>query len=101
MARFRHDTSLGGVGRHFPVTEWTRILDPGARKAMLDELCAKYWKPLYSYLRCRGYANEQAKDLVQGFFTEKVIDQELVRSADRDKGKFRNFLLWLNFNGLD
>jgi DNA-directed RNA polymerase specialized sigma24 family protein len=93
MSKYRHDTSLGGVGRHFPVTEWTRILDTTTRKAMLDELCVKYWKPLYSYLRARGYANEQAKDLVQGFFTEKVIDQELVRLADRDRGKFRNLLL--------
>ena len=93
MSKFRHDTSLGGVGRHFPVTEWTRILDTTARKAVLDELCVKYWRPLYSYLRAKGYANEQAKDLVQGFFTEKVIDQQVVRLADRDKGKFRNFLL--------
>ena len=93
MSNLRHDTSLGGAGRHFPVTQWTRILDASARKAVLDELCTKYWKPLYSYLRCRGYSNEQAKDLVQGFFTEKVIDQELVQSADRDRGKFRNFLL--------
>ena len=93
MAKFRHDTSLGGLGRHFPVTQWTRILDTKARKAVLDELCVKYWKPLYSYLRCKGYGNEHAKDLVQGFFTEKVIDQELVRLADRDKGRFRNFLL--------
>jgi hypothetical protein len=93
MAKLKHDTSLGGAGRHFPATEWTRILDTTARKAVLDELCTKYWKPLYSYLRCRGYANEQAKDLVQGFFTEKVIDQELIHSADRHRGKFRNFLL--------
>ena len=93
MAKFKHDTSLGGVGRHFPVTEWTRILDTTARKAVLDELCAKYWRPLYSYLRSRGYSNEQAKDLVQGFFTEKVIDQELLHLADRHRGKFRNFLL--------
>ncbi|MCP4454968.1 MAG: sigma-70 family RNA polymerase sigma factor [Planctomycetes bacterium] len=68
-------------------------MDTTARKAVLNELCVKYWKPLYSYLRARGYANEQAKDLVQGFFSEKVIDQELVRLADRDKGRFRNFLL--------
>ena len=93
MARFRHDTSLGGLGTYFPATQWTRILDTSARKAVLDELCVKYWKPLYSYLRCKGYSNEQAKDLVQGFFTEKVIDQELGKTADRSKGRFRNLLL--------
>lgn len=93
MAKFRHDTSLGGVQRQFPATGWTRILDKSARQAVLDELCLKYWKPLYSYLRCKGYNNEQAKDLVQGFFTEKVIDQELLQSADRHRGRFRNFLL--------
>ena len=93
MARFQHDTGLGGENRHFPMTQWTRILDTSQRQSMLAELCERYWKPLYGYLRCKGFSNDQAKDLVQGFFTEKVIDQELIKAADRTKGRFRNFLL--------
>ena len=93
MARFQHDTGLGGDNRHFPMTQWTRILDTSQRQSVLAELCERYWKPLYGYLRCKGFSNDQAKDLVQGFFTEKVIDQELIKVADRTKGRFRNFLL--------
>jgi len=56
-------------------------------------LYAKYWKPLYAYLRGRGFRNEEAKDLVQGFFTDKVLGQELIQKADRKRGRLRNFLL--------
>jgi len=59
----------------------------------MAELYRKYWKPLYHYLRCRGYNNDKAKDLVQGFFTDKVLGQEFIQRADRSKGKFRTFLL--------
>jgi RNA polymerase sigma-70 factor (ECF subfamily) len=60
---------------------------------VLAELYQKYWKPIYCYLRGMGFGNEQSKDLVQGFFTDKVLGQSLVQKADREKGRFRNFLL--------
>jgi RNA polymerase sigma-70 factor (ECF subfamily) len=69
------------------------ILDPERREAVLAELCTKYWKPLYHYLRCKGFSNEEAKDLVQGFFTENVLGREFLQRVDRTRGKFRNFLL--------
>ena len=84
---------MGGAHRNFPPTEWTQLLDSSQREAIVEELCTKYWKPLYSYLRSSGFGNERAKDLVQSFLAEKVIDQELFRQADRTKGKLRTFLL--------
>ena len=93
MSNYADHTSLGGPERQFPLTEWTKIADCGQREAILAELCERYWKPLYAYLRGRGFSNEDAKDLVQGFFTEKVLGQEFMRRADRTKGRFRNFLL--------
>ena len=93
MARQYDNTSIGGDDRHFPATEWTRLLDPRQCEALMAELYEKYWKPLYSFLRYKGFSNEQAKDLVQDFFTEKIIGQELAKSADRSRGRFRNFLL--------
>ena len=93
MAKRRYDTSMGGADRQFPTTKWTQLLDPSQKEAILAELCTKYWKPLYSYLRSSGFGNDKAKDLVQGFLTEKVIDQELIRQADRTRGKLRTFLL--------
>jgi RNA polymerase sigma-70 factor (ECF subfamily) len=44
-------------------------------------------------LRRKGYDNEPAKDLTQGFFHEIVIGRELIQQADQKKGRFRTFLL--------
>jgi len=93
MAKARDATSLGGEERAFPPTEWTWLLHCPRREVVLAELCRKYWKPVYCYLRSMGLGNEQAKDLTQGFFTDKVLGQDLVQKADRKKGRFRSFLL--------
>jgi len=69
------------------------MLDSGKRDEVLANLYQGYWKPIYCYLRAMGFANEQAKDLAQGFFTDKVLGQDLALKADRTKGRFRNFLL--------
>jgi hypothetical protein len=93
MAKPYDPTSMGGSAREFPPTEWTKILTGRQCEAVLAELCRKYWKPVYSYLRSIGLGNEQAKDLTQGFFTDKVLGQDLIQKADREKGRFRSFLL--------
>ncbi len=36
---------------------------------------------------------EFADELLQGFITEKILEQYLLRHADRDKGKFRSLLV--------
>jgi RNA polymerase sigma-70 factor (ECF subfamily) len=56
-------------------------------------LLKRYWKPVYCYLRRKGYDNEQAKDLTQGFFHEVVLGRQLIERADRSKGRFRSYLL--------
>lgn len=62
-----------------------------ARNA-LETLCRTYWPPVYVYVRRRGYADAEAKDLTQDFFSRLVAKDEF-RLADRSKGKFRGFLL--------
>jgi len=91
-------TSMGGVKRRFETTDWTLILqartqDEDARRAILGELIGQYWKPVYCYLRRRGYGNDEAKDLTQGFFEQVVLGHSLVQKADPARGRFRNFLL--------
>lgn len=93
MPKHAGHTSLGGGNILFPLTEWTRISDLKCREAVYKELYQKYWKPLYAFLRGKGFGNDKAKDLVQDFFTEKVLEQELIDKADRNRGKFRNLLL--------
>jgi len=58
----------------------------------LSELCQIYWRPLYVFLRKQGYRQEDAQDLTQGFFVH-LIESRTYAHADREKGRFRSFLL--------
>ena len=93
MTGWLENTSYGGSNSRFQTTEWTKIVKSTLGKSILAELYTKYWRPVYSYLRRKGFSNEKAKDLIQGFFSEKVLGQQLLQKADRTRGKFRTFLL--------
>jgi RNA polymerase sigma-70 factor (ECF subfamily) len=91
-------TSIGGDQRDFQTTHWTaieqvRVGGSAHAQMLIGELLRAYWKPVYCYLRHRGLGNEEAKDLTQDFFQEVVLGRELVRLADRTKGRFRTLLL--------
>jgi RNA polymerase sigma factor (sigma-70 family) len=58
----------------------------------LSELCRIYWRPVYAFLRREGYGREDAQDLTQGFFAH-LIERRGYARADREKGRFRSFLL--------
>jgi RNA polymerase sigma-70 factor (ECF subfamily) len=82
---------------HFPTTTWTLVLSAGRQPDAhshdaLASLCEKYWYPLYAYIRRRGYPVEQAQDLTQEFFA-RVLEKRYIERADRNKGRFRTFLL--------
>lgn len=85
-----------GPGR-FPVTRWTLVVAAGhphrnETREALASLCESYWYPLYVYLRRRGYTAEQAQDFTQEFFVQLLQGRYLDR-AEREKGRFRSFLL--------
>jgi DNA-directed RNA polymerase specialized sigma24 family protein len=91
-------TSIGGDERRFQTTHWTAVEavrsgEPSHAQRLIGELLDAYWKPVYCYLRRRGYRNEEAKDLTQEFFQEVVLGRELIQQADRAKGRFRTLLL--------
>ena len=69
----------------------SRESSPGGDEA-LEELCQRYWPPLYAYARRNGYSVEQAQDLTQAFFA-RFLEKRAVRAADPARGKFRSFLL--------
>jgi RNA polymerase sigma factor (sigma-70 family) len=85
-------------GAVFASTHWSVVLlaaqdeAPEAAQAALGALCQSYWPPLYTFLRRRGYAPADAQDLVQGFFVS-LLEQNSLRSANREKGRLRAFLL--------
>lgn len=89
---------MGGTENVFQTTCWVdirkaRTSDESQRKAIIGNLLKKYWRPVYCYLKHKGYNNERAKDLTQGFFHEVVLGHELIQKADQTKGRFRTFLL--------
>jgi DNA-directed RNA polymerase specialized sigma24 family protein len=82
----------------FPITHWTTVLtaghnDPTKAGEAIEKLCAKYWYPIYAFTRWRrGADHHSAEDLTQAFF-EHVLHTEAFKTVDREKGKFRSFLL--------
>ena len=83
----------------FPSTHWSVIVAAGesqaeseVAQAALAELCQTYWAPLYSFVRGRGYTVHDAQDLTQSFFVY-LIEHKIYARVDRQKGKFRSFLL--------
>ena len=91
-------TSMGGDHEAFLTTEWSVIdqIRSGTNSTSapwINDLLGKYWKPVYCFLHRKGYDNEQAKDLTQGFFHEIVLCKSLLGQADRSRGRFRTFLL--------
>jgi len=85
------------VKRGFNTTSWSAVSaaskpeSPEAKEA-LARLCQTYWEPLYAYLRRVGKSETDAKDLTQEFFYV-LLSKNYLGAADRQKGKFRSFLL--------
>jgi len=95
--REQYDHIPKGLAREFCTTHWSAVLraagetSPEADRA-LDDLCRTYWYPLYAYVRRQGRSAEDAQDLTQEFFA-RLLERNAVRLADRERGRFRTFLL--------
>jgi RNA polymerase sigma-70 factor (ECF subfamily) len=92
------DTSLGTGGSAFPLTTMGLVAGlrgaaaPDARRAALESLAARYWKPVYLYIRMAwSKPNEDAKDLTQAFFAWLFESDALGRYVP-ERGSFRKFL---------
>jgi RNA polymerase sigma-70 factor (ECF subfamily) len=81
----------------FATTRWTMVSDAGGEPSpraaeALESLCEAYWFPLYAYVRRCGQSKQDAEDLTQGFFLH-LLGRSDLSGLDREKGKFRSFLL--------
>jgi RNA polymerase sigma-70 factor (ECF subfamily) len=81
----------------FLTTRWSIVL--GARdKATssgtqaLESLCQTYWYPLYVFVRRQGHVAHDAQDLTQAFFA-RLLEKDYLQSVEREKGRFRTFLI--------
>jgi RNA polymerase sigma-70 factor (ECF subfamily) len=81
----------------FHTTRWTLVGDAArsgdeeAREAF-GQLFRIYWRPLYRFVCRSGKSGPDAEDLVQGFFAH-LLGGDGLRLADRDRGRFRAFML--------
>jgi len=81
----------------FPTTHWSVVVcagrgrSPEASRA-LSLLCENYWFPLYAFVRRAGYSADDAQDLTQEFFV-RLLAKGSLAGADRERGRFRSFLL--------
>ncbi len=53
---------------YFPTTQWTLLAQAtlsgeSVGRQALEDLCHRYWSPLYQFIRARGYNEAEAKDL--------------------------------------
>jgi len=82
--------------QRFPTTQWSVVVaagrDDSSAHDALAALCARYWYPVFAFVRRQGHSTDDAQDLTQGFFT-RLIEKGDVGDADRTRGRFRSFLL--------
>lgn len=91
----------------FATTRWTLVLAAGRADGAsassvassgdeparaLAEFCRAYWPPLYAHARRRRLSPADAEDAVQGFFA-RLLRLESLANVDRERGRFRAFLL--------
>lgn len=82
---------------NFHTTHWSVVLaardsaTPDGQEA-LATLCQDYWFPLYAYVRGCGFSPEDAQDVTQAFFA-RFVAKEALGHVDRERGRFRWFLL--------
>lgn len=80
----------------FATTHWSVVLaakqGDAAQADALEKLCRTYWPPLYAYIRREGHDASAAQDLTQEFFA-RLLARDYLQRLQREKGKFRSFLL--------
>ncbi len=90
-------TDMGEGDGLFHTTRWTEIHgirsdDEQQRRACLEMIAKRYWRPVYVFLRRKGLSNDAAKEATQGFFTKVILGRRLLERADPKIGKFRSYL---------
>jgi len=80
----------------FHTTRWSLVLAAGGADSSaataLNTLCGLYWYPVYAFIRRQGHSAHEAEDLTQAYFG-RVIEKAYLAQVDRERGKFRTFLL--------
>src|SRR5260221_9734311 len=80
----------------FLTTRWTQVLAAqGAAThagTALADLCAAYYAPVHAYIAWTAHDLGDARDLTQEFFA-RLLAGGVIAGAEREKGRFRGYLL--------
>jgi RNA polymerase sigma factor (sigma-70 family) len=80
----------------FVTTQWSVVLtaqgSSPAADAALEMLCRRYWRPLFGFVRRRGFGHQEAEDLTQGFFA-RLLERRDLDAVRKEKGRLRSYLL--------
>src|ERR1700724_1687503 len=82
---------------YFSTTRWSVVINAGSfqssrAKSALNELCSRYWYPLYAYSLHSGTAEADAKDWVQSFYSD-FLKKNYLRNLSSKNGRFSDYLL--------
>jgi DNA-directed RNA polymerase specialized sigma24 family protein len=80
----------------FHTTRWTRVClakadSEDGRRALAD-LCDAYYEPVVAFLRAELRDADAARDLSHAFFAQ-MLAGGTIHTADRERGRFRSYLL--------
>ena len=88
--------SLPAGAREFHTTHWSLVVsaqgDASGARVALGKLCQSYWYPLYAFVRRQGVSPHDAQDLTQEFFA-RLLEKGWLGGVDRQRGRFRSWLL--------
>ncbi len=80
----------------FHTTRWTRVClakaDSEEGRRALADLCDAYYEPVVAYLRSVLRDADAARDMSHAFFVA-ILEGGRIHSADRQRGRFRAYLL--------
>ena len=97
MTSTETDAPKGESVDFFSTTSWTVVAKVGThseaeRQNALEHLCIQYRPSIEAYLRASRVPVGEVEDLVQQFFLF-ILSSNAIERADRNRGKFRAFLL--------
>lgn len=106
MSTGASDSKTGSSRGWFPLTRWSLVAQAGgaadacepvileaARREALDTLLQRYLPALRSHLLSRSARLQDVDEILQEFITERVLERDLLAHADRERGRFRTFLV--------
>lgn len=96
MSKFTPASSSESSPNRFSTTCWTQVVashgDSSLAAEALSELCRDYYEPIVAFIRYSERDADSARDLAHSFFAH-VLEGHAFDGADRNRGRFRSYLL--------